>query len=75
MNFTDKIANIKANYPPGTRIQLDHMDDPFAPIPDGITRTVLFVDDMGTLHMQWDNGRDLGVCPEVDTFHKIGGDV
>ena len=75
MSFTDKIDNIKADYPPGTRIQLDRMEDPFAPIPDGMTGTVTFVDDAGTLHMRWDNGRSLGVVPGVDAFHKIGGDV
>lgn len=75
MSFTDKIDNIKADYPQGTRIQLDHMEDPFASIPDGMTGTVTFVDDAGTLHMRWDNGRSLGVVPGVDAFHKIGGDV
>lgn len=75
MKFNDKIDRIKADYPVGTRIQLDHMDDPYSPIPDGMTGTVTFVDDMGTLHMQWDNGRSLGVCPDVDRFHKIGGGV
>ena len=75
MKYNDKIARIKADYPVGTRIQLDHMDDPYSPIPDGMTGTVTFVDDMGTLHMQWDNGRSLGVCPDVDRFHKIGGGV
>ena len=75
MSFTDKIDNIKANYPQGTRIQLDHMEDSFAPIPDGMTGTVTFVDDAGTLHMRWDNGRSLGAVPGVDAFHKIGGDV
>ncbi len=75
MKFNDKINRIKADYPVGTRIKLDHMDDPYSPVPDGMTGTVTFVDDMGTLHMHWDNGRSLGVCPDVDRFHKIGGDV
>ena len=75
MKFNDKINRIKADYPVGTRIQLDHMDDTYSPIPDGMTGTVTFVDDMGTLHMHWDNGRSLGVCPDVDRFHKIGGGV
>lgn len=74
MSFNNKIARIKATYPPGTRIQLDHMDDPYHPIPDGSTGTVTFVDDMGTIHMQWDDGRSLGICSDVDRFHKIGGE-
>lgn len=30
-----------------------------------------FVDDAGTLHCKFDNGRMLGVIPDVDQFHKI----
>ena len=74
MSFHDKINRIKALYPAGTRIQLDHMNDPYSPVPDGMTGTVAFVDDMGTLHMIWDNGRTLGICPDVDSFHAIGGE-
>ena len=50
------------------------MDDPYAPVPEGMTGTVVAVDDAGTLHMKWDNGRSLGICPEVDSFTKIGGE-
>ena len=32
---------------------------------------VEFVDDAGTIHTTFDNGRNLGICPEVDRFHKI----
>ena len=71
----NKIARIKDNYPPGTRIKLDHMNDPYNPVPDGMTGTIVIVDDAGTIHMQWDNGRTLGLCPEVDRFHKIGGEM
>lgn len=71
MTLIEKVAKIKEDYPAGTRIQLDHMDDPFAPVSAGMTGTVHRVDDMGTIHMHWDNGRSLGICPEVDSFHKI----
>lgn len=58
-------------YPVGTRIELISMDDPFAPVPSGTKGTVRFVDDCGTLHMEWDNGRTLGLIPGVDSFIKI----
>ena len=32
---------------------------------------IQFVDDAGTLHCKFDNGRTLGVIPDVDKFHKI----
>ena len=32
---------------------------------------MIAVDDIGTLLVEFDNGRSLGICPEVDGFHKI----
>lgn len=68
----NKAEYYKKAYPVGTRIRLLHMDDPYSPIPDGMTGTVTSVDDMGTLHMKWDNGRSLGICPDVDSFEVNG---
>ena len=61
----------KEMYPAGTRIMLDYMDDPYAPIPSGTKGTVDFVDDVGTIHMRWDNGRSLGLVPGEDSFHRL----
>lgn len=61
----------KQHYPKGTRIELIHMNDPFAPVPDGTKGTVEFVDDMGQIHMKWDNGRTLALVPGEDSFRKI----
>lgn len=58
-------------FPPGTRIQLIHMDDPYNPVPDGTRGTVKFVDDMGTVFPDWDNGRGLGVVYGEDSFRKL----
>ena len=65
------VDNIKKTYPPGTRIKLIEMDDPYAPVPSGTRGTVTFVDDAGTVHMKWDNGRTLGIVPNVDDFRKL----
>lgn len=62
---------IKEMYPQGTRIELIHMDDPYAPVPSGTKGTVEFVDDMGQIAMKWDNGRTLALIPEVDAFEII----
>ena len=62
---------IKEMYPHGTRIELVHMDDPYAPVPSGTKGTVEFVDDMGQIAMIWDNGRTLALIPEVDEFEII----
>ena len=65
------VDNIKKMYPPGTRIQLIGMDDPYAPVPSGTRGTVMLVDDAGTIHPKWDNGRTLGVISNVDDFRKL----
>lgn len=57
--------------PPGTRIELINMDDPYAPVPSGTRGTVKFVDSMGTVFPEWDNGRTLGVVPGEDAFRKL----
>ena len=64
-----KMVNfIKEQYPPGTRIRLNAMDDPYAPILPGTEGEVDFVDDAGQLHMKWDNGRSLALIPGEDSF-------
>ncbi len=57
-------------YPPGTRIQLDEMNDPQA-IPAGTKGEILGIDDAGNALMKWDNGRSLSLAIEVDKFHKL----
>ena len=66
-----QIEYLKKQYPPGTRVQLDSMGDDPRPIPAGTKGSVVAVDDIGQLHVNFDNGRSLGICPEVDNFHKI----
>lgn len=66
------MANMyKEMYPKGTRIELISMEDPYAPIEPGTQGTVEFVDDMGQIHMRWDNGRTLALVPSEDSFQKI----
>ena len=61
----------KEAYPPGTRIELVSMDDPYAPVPSGTRGTVVYVDDMGQLGMNWDNGRRLSLIPGKDAFRTL----
>ena len=67
-----KMVNfIKEQYPPGTRIRLNSMDDPYAPIAPGTEGEVDFVDDIGTIHMNWHNGRSLALIPDEDSFTAL----
>lgn len=59
------IEEIRTKYPIGSRVTLMAMDDPQAP-PVGTQGTVIGVDDMGTVHVRWDNGSCLGAVPGVD---------
>ena len=62
---------IQSQYPKGTRIYLENMNDPHAPVPPGTRGTVDFVDDAGQIHMKWDNGRTLAIVPSEDSFRKL----
>ena len=62
---------MKDNYPPGTRLELINMDDPYAPVPSGTRGTVQYVDDMGQIGMKWDNGRTLSLVPGEDDFRRL----
>ena len=59
---------IQEQYPPGTRIRLNSMNDPYAPVTPGTEGVVDVVDDDGQLHMKWDNGRTLALIPGEDSF-------
>lgn len=62
---------LKEQYPQGTRIRLNSMEDPYAPIMPGTEGEVDFVDDEGQLHMKWDNGRTLALIPGEDSFSVL----
>lgn len=67
-----QVEQIKEMYPIGTVIELTaDMDDKYAPIAKGTQGEIVSIDDMGTLHMKWQNGRSLGVVPFEDSFMVI----
>ena len=61
----------KEQYPPGTRIMLLRMGNDPNPVEDNTLGTVIAVDDIGTLHCSFDNGRSLGVVPGEDSFRTL----
>ena len=69
--FTRKeIEVLRKLYPKGTRVRLIKMEDMQAP-PAGYMGTVRMVDDIGTIHVSWDNGSSLGVVYGVDEIERI----
>ena len=66
-----QLKALRERYPAGTHIRLNHMDDPYAPVPDGTVGEVQYVDDAGNIHMKWQNGRTLSLIEEADSFTII----
>lgn len=65
-----EVEELRNRYPKGTRVRLVYMEDVQAP-PAGYTGTVRMVDDIGTIHVSWDNGSSLGVVYGVDKIEKL----
>ena len=66
----ETIERLRKDYPIGSHVELVHMDDPQAP-PVGTKGTVTGVDDIGTIHVRWDNGCGLGVAYGEDSCRKV----
>jgi hypothetical protein len=55
----------------GRRIRCINMVDDPNPIEQGTEGTIVYVDDAGTIHIKWDNGRTLGMVHGVDQYEII----
>ena len=64
------LADLRNIYKPGIRVELVKMNDFQAP-PVGTAGTVVSVDDIGTIHVRWDNGCGLGVAYGEDICRVI----
>lgn len=67
----EQVASIRKNYPPGTRVMLNNMNDPYSPVEPGTRGTVRYVYDSGQLGVAWDNGRSLSLVPGVDSYRRL----
>lgn len=66
------VERIRAEFPKGTRVVLDYMNDPYRDMPSGMEGIVRGVDDTGTIFVNWSNGSGLGVVYGEDQCHKVG---
>jgi hypothetical protein len=55
----------------GKRVRLISMSDDPNPIKPGTEGLVESVDDLGHLHVKWDNGRTLSLIVNTDTFDVL----
>lgn len=75
MNDWNRLArqaeSYRARFPKGSRVELICMGDDPRPVEPGTKGTVVWVDDIGTVHVDFDNGRKLGLIPGEDSFRRI----
>ena len=65
------LKQLKEYYTTGTRVMLIRMRDPYTDLRQGDRGTVSFVDDIGSIHVNWDRGSNLAVLFGEDQFVKI----
>ena len=67
----EMLKQLKEYYTPGTRVMLIRMSDPYTNLRQGDRGTVTLVDDIGTIHVNWDCGSTLGVVFGEDECRRI----
>ena len=65
------VEMLRDRYPEGCRVELVCMNDPYTRLVPGDQGEVAFVDDIGTVHVHWDNGSSLGVAYGEDLIKRL----
>lgn len=56
----------------GDRVELVHCSDPYTRLVPGDRGTVRLVDSLGTIHVSWDSGSNLGIVEEAgDVIRRL----
>lgn len=66
------LERLRKEYPPGCRVELVRMDDPYRKMIPGEQGTVTGVDDIGTIHVAWDCGSTLGLLMVLTSAGESG---
>jgi len=69
----EMLKQLKEYYTPGTRVMLIRMSDSYTNLRQGDRGIVTMVDDIGTIHVNWDCGSKLGVVFGEDECRRIEG--
>lgn len=64
------LSRLREEYPPGTRVELIEMCDPYRNMPAGLKGTVDYIDDAGGIHISWENGSSLAALYGIDRIKK-----
>lgn len=76
MKFPNKayLEQLRKQYPKGTKLQMITMRNEKYPVPPGTIGEVTHIDDIGNIHVRWQNGSSLAIIPEVDSFRVAGAE-
>jgi hypothetical protein len=55
----------------GRRVELISTSDSYTSLKPGDQGVIFFVDALGTLHIKWDNGSNLGLVPGEDHWKYV----
>lgn len=64
------VETLRNHYKSGTRVELINMKGE-PQMPEGLEGTVDFVDDMGQIHVSWDNGSTLALDIQKDCYWRL----
>lgn len=67
----EEVQQIKDKYTRGTKVELIKMYDYISEVPTGTKGVINFVDDIGTIHVVWENERSLGLVVGIDEFRIL----
>lgn len=68
-----ELQELNSLFPAGSRVKLVRMNDRYAP-PAGTQGTVVGIDSVGSILIDWDNGSGLNIIPEaVDMIRRLEG--
>ena len=65
-----ELTALREKYPTGTIVKLISMNDVQSP-PVGTIDEVTLIDDMGSVHVHWQNGSTLALIPDVDSWEIL----
>jgi len=65
-----ELTALREKYPTGTIVKLISMNDVQSP-PVGTIGEVTLIDDMGSIHVNWQNGSTLALIPDVDSWEIL----
>ena len=55
----------------GDRVEVIRCYGEYAKLPPGTCGTVTLIDDLGAVHVRWEDGRSLGLVPGADEWRVL----